>query len=194
MTIVFGTDEAGKGSLIGNLCMAGVIVEESKVGDLEAIGAKDSKLLTHKKRIEVAKEIKKIVKDYIVVEALPSEIDEAIDGNNSLNLNWFEANHIAEMINKLKPDTAIIDCPSPNIEKFTDYIKNRLDNKEIKLIVEHKADANHFPVAAASILAKVARENNVKKIEEEVGESIGSGYPSNPVCKEFLKNNYLSSN
>ncbi len=89
----------------------------------------------------------------------------------------------------MKPDKAIIDCPSPNLEAFEDYIKNKLKTKTT-LIVEHKADAKFPPVSAASILAKVAREENVKKIEKKVGESIGSGYPSNPVCQEFLKNNY----
>ena len=42
----------------------------------------------------------------------------------------------------------------------------------------------------ASILAKVAREENVLQIEEKVKESIGSGYPSNKVCQDFLKRNY----
>ena len=39
-------------------------------------------------------------------------------------------------------------------------------------------------------LNTLSREENVKAIEEKVGESIGSGYPSNPKCVDFLKRNY----
>lgn len=165
------------------------MIEEDKIDRLKEIGAKDSKLLTHKKRIELAKKIKRIAKDYMVIEATPAEIDEAIDGNNTLNLNWFEAHHIADIINKFNTDKAIIDCPSPNIEKFKGFIKKLLKNKDTELIVEHKAE-KFFAVGAASILAKCAREENVQKIEKMVGQSIGSGYPSNPICKKFLKENH----
>jgi len=188
MTIL-GIDEAGKGPLIGSLFLAGVLIDESKSSELKKIGAKDSKLLTHKERIEIAKRINKVAKSSLVIEIKPKEIDEAIDGDNNLNLNWLEANHMADLINKLSPDEAIIDCPSTNIEAFKDYIKNLL-KKDTKLTLEHKADLKFPTVSAASILAKVAREENVEKIEKKVGESIGSGYPSNSVCQDFLKNNY----
>ncbi|MAG52677.1 MAG: ribonuclease HII [Nanoarchaeota archaeon] len=190
MTLILGVDEAGRGPVIGSLFMAGVLVEEYKIKELEKIGVKDSKLLTHKDRIELAKKIKKITKDYVVTEVKPKEIDEAVDGDNSLNLNWLEAEHIAKIINKLNPNKTIIDAPSTNPEKFKEYVKDKLKNKNIKLIAEHKADLKFPSVSAASILAKVAREENVEKIEKQVKESIGSGYPSNKICQEFLKNNY----
>lgn len=188
MALVLGIDEAGRGPVIGSLFMAGVLIEEDKIPKLEKIGAKDSKLLTHKKRLELAKKIKRIVK-YEIIEITPKEIDDAVDGNNTLNLNWLEGKHIADLINKLKPEKVLIDSPSPNAEKFKGFVKKLLKNKNIELIVEHKAE-RYLPVGAASILAKVAREEQVLKIEKKVGESIGSGYPSNPICKEFLKNNF----
>ena len=132
MTLVLGIDEAGKGPVIGSLFIAGALIEEGKIDRLKEIGAKDSKLLTHKKRVELAKKIKKIAKNFIVIEATPAEIDEAVDGNNSLNLNWFEAHHIADIINKFNPDKAIIDCPSPNIEKFKGFVKKLLKNKDVE--------------------------------------------------------------
>ena len=51
---------------------------------------------------------------------------------------------------------------------------------------EHKADLNHLVVSAASILAKVKREEEVKKLREKFGD-FGSGYPSDPKTKAFLK-------
>ena len=62
------------------------------------------------------------------------------------------------------------------------YIKN---SENLKVSCEHKADANYLSVGAASILAKVTRENEVKKIKEQYGK-VGSGYPSDPMTKEFL--------
>jgi ribonuclease HII len=58
------------------------------------------------------------------------------------------------------------------------------------VIAEHKADVKYPAVSAASILAKVTRDRAIQKIQEGVPEPIGSGYPSDPVTVEFLKNNF----
>ena len=51
MTKVLGIDEAGRGPVIGPMIIAGVMVHDGKEAELGAV--KDSKLLTHKKRIEL---------------------------------------------------------------------------------------------------------------------------------------------
>jgi len=144
--------------------------------------------LTHKKRIELENKIKKVLKKHIIIQVKPNEIDEAIEGNNSLNLNWLEANKLIEIINKLNPHKAILDCPSPNIEKFKNYILKSLTNKNIDLTLAHKAERFEI-VAAASILAKCAREREVEQLKKKYGD-IGPGYPSNETTKEFIKENY----
>jgi ribonuclease HII len=65
------------------------------------------------------------------------------------------------------------------------------DMNNIQVICEHKADVNHPSVSAASILAKVEREEQVEKIKGEYIKygNVGSGYPSDPVTKSFLRNN-----
>lgn len=187
MKKILGIDEAGRGPCIGPLVIAGVLIDENKKIKLEEIGAIDSKLLSQKQRELIAADIKKIT-NWKIINIEPGEIDDAIDGSNELNLNWLEAIKCAEIINDLNPDVAYIDCPSPNIKAYENYLKKLL-KKEVKLIVEHKAEK--YPVVgAASILAKVIREEEVKKIEKKVGESIGTGYPSNPICQEFLKKNW----
>lgn len=60
--------------------------------------------------------------------------------------------------------------------------------ENLEVYCEHKADVNHPSVSAASILAKVAREEAVAKLQEEYG-NMGSGYPSDPVTQAFLKKN-----
>ncbi len=190
MVLVVGIDEAGRGPVIGSLFVCGVMIDESMNDKLKEIGVKDSKLLTHKKRAELEKEIKKIAVAVKIVKVTPKEIDAAVANDSGFNLNWLEAHKQAEIINELKPDKAIIDCPSPNIKAYTAYLRNLLQNKDVELIVEHKADKNFPSVSASSIVAKVEREKEVEEIEKRVGESIGSGYPSNPTCQKFLKDNF----
>ena len=185
---ICGIDEAGRGPVIGSLFITGVLIDEKDLDKLKKLGVKDSKLILHKKRIELAKEIKKISKIKII-QILPSEIDRAIDEDNKLNLNWLEANKIAEIINFLNPQKAVIDCPSPNIPAYTNYVRELLKDKKTELIVEHKADLKHQIVGAASIISKVEREKEVSKLKEKYG-NIGSGYPSDPTTKEFLEKNY----
>jgi ribonuclease HII len=52
---------------------------------------------------------------------------------------------------------------------------------------EHKADKNHSIVSAASILAKVTRDEEIEKIKKKYNIECGSGYPADPLCKKFLK-------
>ncbi|GAF94589.1 unnamed protein product, partial [marine sediment metagenome] len=118
------------------------------------------------------------------------EIDRAVKGNGGLNLNWLEARKTAELINELKPDKAIIDSPSPNLKAYASYVRDYIHNKEVELICAHKADVKYPIVAAASIIAKSTREEEVMKIEKIVGQSIGSGYPSNKICMAFLEANW----
>lgn len=177
-----------KGPVIGSLFIAGALIDEKDIPKLKKIGVKDSKLLIHKKRIELEIKIKKILKNYMIIQVKPNEIDEAIDGNNTLNLNWLEANKLIEIVNNLNPDKAIIDCPSPNIEKYKNYILKSLKKKNIDLTLAHKAERFEI-VAAASILAKCAREREVEQIKKRYG-NIGPGYPSNLVTQKFIKENW----
>ncbi len=106
-----------------------------------------------------------------------------------MNLNWLEAHKIAQIVNELQPDKVILDCPSPNIKKFTSYLRELIDDQKVEIIAEHKADVNYPIVSAASILAKVKREEEVATIEKRTGQSIGTGYAANPICQKFLKEN-----
>ncbi|MBI2508334.1 ribonuclease HII [Candidatus Woesearchaeota archaeon] len=189
MSLVAGIDEAGRGPIVGSLFIAGALFEEGDEGRLRSLGVKDSKLLTHKKRVQIEKQILKIAKNYKIVEIKPAEIDHAVGGHDGLNLNWLEARKTAEIINFLNPDKAIVDCPSPNIKAYANYLRKFINNQNMELILDHKAE-KYEPVAAASILAKVAREEEVEKIEKKIGQKIGTGYMSNPQCQKFVKENF----
>jgi len=189
MVLVCGIDEAGRGPVIGPMVMAGILIDERDTIKLKNIGVKDSKELSAKKREELYKEITKIVKNYKILIIQPKEIDDALN-SNELNLNRLEAIKTALIINALKPDKAILDCPSTNPRDYVNYLKLFLKNKELKIDAGHKYDSKFIEVGAASILAKVTRDLQIKKIQMHIKENIGSGYASDPYTIKFLKENY----
>jgi ribonuclease HII len=180
-----GIDEAGRGPVIGPLIIAGVMIEEVEEGKLGDV--RDSKLVKHDERLKLAKKIKEN-SSFEIIEVLPEEIDETLEKKGT-NLNWLEAEKQAEIINNLKPKKAIIDCPSPNCSAYEEKLRGMLKDKKVILVVEHKADMNYKTCAAASILAKVKREEEMDKIKEKYGET-GPGYASNSVTQKFVAENW----
>jgi len=180
---ICGIDEAGRGPVIGPMVLAGVLIDESDDA-LRKIGVKDSKELTPDRREELFLKLQVIVHDF-EVKIIPAEEIDAALATPGMNLNWLEAAKTAEIINRLMPDKAIVDCPSTNPLKYRDYILARIV-KKIPIIAEHKADANYPVVAAASIIAKVIRDKEVAKLREMHGD-FGSGYLSDEKTAKFMK-------
>ncbi|MFC1727962.1 ribonuclease HII [Nanoarchaeota archaeon] len=189
MTTILGVEEAGRGPVIGPLVMAGVLIDQETEENLINIGVKDSKMLTPKQREAMYDRIIRAVKEYKIIIVQPNEIDDAVEDKEGFNLNWLEAQKSAELINLLKPDKAILDCPSTNIEAYSDYVKNHLENPT-EIISEHKADERYPVVSAASIIAKVTRDREIERLKQEHDVDFGSGYPSDPKTKEFIEKNY----
>jgi len=187
--IIAGVEEAGRGPVVGPMVMSIVVIEEKDEFKLDILGVKDSKQLTPKKREELFSLIKDTVKDFKIVIIQPEDIDIAVHSDES-NLNWMEADKTAELINSLKVDKVILDCPSNNLIDYKEYIKEKLINKKIELIVEHKADENYLVVGAASILAKVTRDKEIERIKRKYKIEFGSGYTSDPFTIQFLEKNY----
>lgn len=189
MVLIAGIDEAGRGPVIGPLVIAGVAIEESKIDLLKKAGVKDSKKLTPENRSKIFRKIIAIIHSYKILIINPVEIDAALSKDSGINLNWLEAIKTAEILNFLQPDKAYVDCPSPNKIAYEGYLRRFLNNKEMDLIVEHKADVNYLPASAASILAKVTRDEEIAKIAAKYGD-VGPGYQSNPITQKFIKENF----
>jgi ribonuclease HII len=173
------------------MILAGVLIERSKEAEFKKLGVKDSKQLTPQKREALAKEIKKAGKFHITLTH-PYEIDSRT--NMGINLNKIEAIKAAEIINTLNNGEkikVILDCPSNNIPAWRSYLLTHIEKKDnLEIVCEWKADVNHPCVSAASILAKTTRDFEVEKIKKLVGQDFGSGYPSDPITKKFLKDYY----
>lgn len=186
--IIVGVDEAGRGPVLGPLVMVAIAMKEDEQKKLEWLGVKDSKLLSSEVREELFERIHEVVHDFRIEVIEPDAIDLSLKEPGT-NLNWLEAETCARLVSELDPDVAIIDCPSTNILAYKDFLFNRLSKgvqEKVELKVEHKADANHITVAAASIIAKVIRDRAIDRIKNELGIDCGSGYTSDPKTQDFL--------
>jgi ribonuclease HII len=190
MKIICGVDEAGRGPAVGPMVICGASFPENLSDRLKEIGVKDSKLLLPEEREALFGKVTELCgKKYYIIIISPDEIDSAVFEKD---LNWLEARKTAEIINFLRPDKAIIDCPNPNTKAYSEYIRERLIGRKAELVCEHKADFRYPVVGAASILAKVTRDAEIEKIKKGIGIDFGSGYPSDPKTKKFIEENFDS--
>jgi len=189
--LIAGIDEAGRGPCIGPLVMAVTLIEKEREQELVDIGVTDSKLLSADKREKFAKLIKKIALEYYTVQIKAEEIDEL---RVHKSLNEIEAMKAAKllMILKKKPDIVYVDSPDTVMAEFGKRMQNYLPFKT-RIVSEHKADLNYPVVSAASILAKVERDRQIKNIGKKFG-NVGSGYPGDEVTIKFLKNYLVEHN
>lgn len=181
--MIAGMDEAGKGPVLGPMCVGGVLVDKGKLDALSRLGVRDSKKLTAKQRESVAGEIKKFVNKYYILEVSPAQIDEL---RKVMTMNEIMVVCYVKVLEKLKPSHAFVDAADVNAARFGDNLKNKYSGS-IEITSEHRADDKYPVVAAASILAKVRRDELVKDIGIKAGISIGSGYPSDPKTIRFLE-------
>ena len=154
---ICGVDEAGRGPLAGPVCAAAVILPEH----LQIPGLTDSKKLTDKKRRELFPIIQEQAIAYGIGLASESEIDEI----NILQATFLAMGRALEQLS-VRPALALIDG-----NRETDF------GLPVKTVV--KGDSLSANIAAASILAKVTRDNLMLELAQqypEYGFDIHKGY------------------
>ena len=175
-----GVDEAGRGPVLGPLVVAGVLVESDK--PLRKLGVKDSKLLSPKKREELAPKIREAALR-VELRVIPAEeLNVRMPGQN---LNEIEVHAFAEILERLAPKTAIVDACDVNAARFGQNVAKRVTHPVVIKSL-HEADAKHPIVGAASIVAKVERDRLMAELRAAHGEC-GSGYSHDVVTQEWLK-------
>ena len=191
---VIGVDEAGRGPVIGPLVVCALCVQESDYETLLDIGARDSKQLSAKNREEIAANICKQAESkgwgIGIVVCEPSRIDF-----NSLHsdLNRLEVELFAEAIESASENAPqgimMLDSCDVDESRFSRRIAARLGQgwSDWEIDSRHAMDSIDPVAGAASILAKVRRDGEISRIDQEVGFSIGSGYPSDVVTREAVK-------
>jgi len=186
---VAGIDDAGRGPIIGPMVVAGVLFSTNRDRELIGMGVKDSKMLTPKIRSSLVGRIRALADNVSVAEADPKAIDDVVlHGEKLRKLNFLEARMMAEVINDLHPSEAYIDASDVNEKRFGETIRSFLssDLQKIKIVSEHHADRNYPTVSAASIIAKVHRDQAIERLHDEYGD-FGSGYLTDPKTMEFLR-------
>jgi ribonuclease HII len=156
---IAGVDEVGRGPLVGDVVTAAVILDPTK----PIAGLADSKKLTDKKRQALAIEIKEKALCYAIGRCTPDEIDEL----NILHATMLAMTRAVEGL-RISPDFVFIDG-------------NRLPklNMDAQAIV--KGDSLVAEISAASILAKVVRDNEMLELDKrypQYGFAGHKGYPT----------------
>ena len=155
--LICGVDEAGRGPLAGPVCAAAVILPEH----LQIPGLNDSKKLTDKKRRELFPVIQEQAVAYGIGLASEQEIDEI----NILQATFLAMRRALDQLS-VRPEIALIDG-----NRETDF------GLPVKTVV--KGDSLSANIAAASILAKVTRDNLMLEMAgkyPEYGFEIHKGY------------------
>jgi ribonuclease HII len=186
--LVGGVDEAGRGSIIGPLVVAGICLQESKIGRLSELGVRDSKALTPKARARLFGGIMKLADSVCIRKVNPVDVDSSV---SLRGLNRLEAKVMATVINNIGAEEVYVDCCDVNPERYRDYIWQHLRCSP-KVHSIHHADEINVVVSAASIIAKITRDEEIRHIRSRY-RSIGSGYPSDNRTMRFIRG-YVAKN
>jgi ribonuclease HII len=187
--LIGGVDEAGRGSIIGPLVVAGISIRKSKISKLRQIGVKDSKMLSPKARANLFNLVMDMADSLCINIINCAMVDYSVFLNR---LNKLEAETMASVINSIQADKVYIDSCDVNPCRFKDYIESRLllsslsSSSKPKLYSMHHADSLNIVVSAASIVAKIVRDKQIQEIRN-THHNIGSGYPSDWKTMLFIR-------
>jgi len=181
-----GIDEAGRGPMIGPMVICGILVDSNRLQELVDIGAKDSKTLTHKRRLVLKEKIEKVTSKIEIRTVSAADIDRL---RKRTTLNEIEVTEFASIAKTLNPKEIYLDAADVKAERFGSKIGDLsgIASKGAKIVSEHRADAKYPIVSAASIIAKVERDLTIERFHQKYGD-FGSGYPNDPKTIKFVRN------
>ena len=168
MKIICGVDEAGRGPLAGPVCAAAVILPPH----LEIPGLNDSKKLTDKRRRELFPVILEQALAYGIAFADHAEVDEI----NILQATYLAMERALAQLS-IRPDIALIDG-------------NRAKDFGLPVQTVVHGDSLSANIAAASILAKVTRDNLMLEMAEsypQYGFEVHKGYGTKALYEAILQ-------
>jgi len=157
---VAGVDEVGRGALAGPVSV-GIAVVDATVGPVPN-KLRDSKVISRAVREDLIEPLRDWVVDYAIGHAQPLEIDE-VGIVAALRLAWTRAYEDLS----IKPDHVILDgkhnwIALPESDLFSQHV-----GIDIPVTMKVKADATCASVAAASVLAKVARDELMREAAKQ---------------------------
>ncbi|OJF70718.1 ribonuclease HII [Alteromonas sp. V450] len=161
--LIAGVDEVGRGPLVGDVVTAAVILDPENPIE----GLTDSKKLSEKKRVALAQEIREKALYWNIGRASPEEIDKL----NILHATMLAMIRAVEGL-PVRPDFVRVDG-------------NRVPawNFESEAVV--KGDSLHAEISAASIIAKVERDNDMISLHEAYPQYNFAGHKGYPTKAHF---------
>jgi len=182
-TIVGGVDEAGRGSVLGPLVIAGVSIDRKNLSRLRRAGVRDSKLLSAKARRQLFSQIIDLAEYICIFKSDCNEVDNYVFSNL---LNKLEAKAMAAVIDNIYAMRVYVDACDVNSTRYKECIEYELAvGPKPKIFSFHHCDRTNTVVSAASIIAKVIRDGEIQKIRLQHKE-IGSGYPCDRRTMRFI--------
>lgn len=157
--LIAGVDEVGRGPLVGAVVTAAVILDPNN----PIQGLADSKKLSEKKRLALAEEIKQKALAWSLGRAEPQEIDEL----NILHATMLAMQRAVKSL-KIQPHFVLVDG-------------NRIPDLAMPAQAIVKGDSLVAEISAASILAKVARDQEMAELDRQFPQyefAKHKGYPT----------------
>jgi ribonuclease HII len=173
----FGVDEAGKGPVLGSMFAAAVVGDPADLPD----GVADSKRLSPDRRAALDARIRD------ACEVGVAEIPVARIDHPETDMNALTVDAQASALDAVAADglAGYVDAGDVDEARFGRRVADGVA-ADVDVTAEHGADDEYALVAAASIVAKVARDSHVETLAAAYGD-VGSGYPSDPTTREFLE-------
>lgn len=192
---ILGIDEAGRGPVLGPMIYAAAFCRESDLKRLEALGCDDSKVLSATRREELR----------AVLDGQPDWLHHRIREISAVEISQEMLRSSKVSLNEISHDAALglvqdaldagfrirkvfVDTVGPS-EPYADKFRKRFGSVLQDVVVTKKADSLYKIVSAASIFAKVRRDEVVSSRSRRDGVELGSGYPADPVTRDWLLDN-----
>jgi ribonuclease HIII len=176
LPIIIGVDESGKGDFFGPLVIAALLASDDAIGQLVAIGVRDSKLIADKKLLQIDTQLRASFPHAVRV-ILPTEYNQLY--RKIKNLNILLAQGHAEVIQKLVDQHPADMAISDQFGK-PELILRALKERGCTLKLHQTVRAESIPqVGAASILARAEFVRQMELLSEQVGMTLpkGAGSP-----------------
>lgn len=194
---IIGSDEVGTGDYFGPMTVAAAYVSNKNLSLLQELGVKDSKNLTDKQIVEIAKNIIKVIPYSLLI--LHNEKYNTLQesgmsqGKIKAYLHNQALNNVVEKLKPEKADGILIDqFAQPGV--YFNYLVGKSVNKE-NVYFSTKAEGVHLAVAAASIIARYAFVKEFEKLSERAGFEIpkGAGQKVDMAAANLIQKHGLSS-
>ena len=188
-----GSDEVGKGDYLGPLVVAAVCLKAGDAAKAGELGIKDSKKVTDKKALALAKEIEALWPAAVVM-INPSKYNELQQKMKNINklLTWAHGQALANLLDKgVHPEAWVVD-------QFGDeeYLRREVERraKGLKLIQRVRAEDDPA-VAAASVLARAYFLRRMDSLSKEFGVTLhkGAGTPTDASAQAFVAKHGVSA-